>query len=290
MHPKLLIIPFIVLISSCKKIDKFDKKVIYRSSLAFIKGYDPVHVSDTYSNREVSKIYEGLFQYHYLKRPYELIPNLAESMPIVSDSGLTYTIKIKKGIYFQDDKCFPEGKGRELKASDFIYSWKRLADPKIQSSGWSLLSHKIVGLNEWREKNTGLKKVNYDQEVEGFELIDDYTIAIHLTKPSPQILYAFALSYTYAVPKEAIEYYGLDFQLNPVGTGPFVLHSYRRNKMIYRKNPNYREVLFPNEGTAEDYQSGILADSNKRIPFVDEVVVNVNVETLPAWLMLERGR
>ena len=69
-----------------------------------------------------------------------------------------------------------------------------------------------------------------------------------------------------------------------------MLHSYRRNRMVYRKSPYYRPVYFPNEGNKEDYESGILADSNKRIPFVDEVVVNVQVESLPAWLMLERGR
>jgi oligopeptide transport system substrate-binding protein len=285
-----LTIGILATLSSCKRIERFDKKVLYRSLQTFIKGYDPVHVSDAYTNREVSKIYEGLFEYHYLKRPYELVPNLAESMPVVSDSGLTYTIKIKKGVFFQDNPCFEGGKGRELKAADFIYSWKRLADPKIQSPGWSSFMHQITGLDEWREENTGKEYVNYDTDVEGLELIDDYTLAIHLTKRSPQILYKFAQAYTYVVPREAVEYYGLDFQMNPVGTGPFTLHTYRRNRMVYRKSPSYRPVFYPTEGAPEDSTNGLLADAGKRLPLIDEVIITVQAESMPAWLMLERGR
>ena len=37
-----------------------------------------------------------------------------------------------------DNKCFPDGKGREVKASDFVYSWKRIADIKTRSVMWWL--------------------------------------------------------------------------------------------------------------------------------------------------------
>lgn len=64
-------------------------------------------------------------------------------MPSVSDDGLTYTFKIKKGVLFHDDAAFAGGKGRELVAEDFVYSIKRLADPKLQGLGWWLLDGKI---------------------------------------------------------------------------------------------------------------------------------------------------
>ncbi|WP_457826328.1 ABC transporter substrate-binding protein, partial [Staphylococcus aureus] len=84
---------------------------------------------------------------------------------------------------FQDSKAFPNGKGRELKADDFIYSIRRMADPKLQSTGWWLLDGKIAGLNEWRDKNANAEKVNYDEAVEGLKKIDDYTFQFKLTKP-----------------------------------------------------------------------------------------------------------
>ena len=85
-----------------------------------------------------------------MKRPYTLEANLAEGLPTVSADGLTYTFKVRKGVRFHDDKCFVNGKGRELTSHDFVYSLKRLADPKLQSTGWWILDGKIKGLNEWR--------------------------------------------------------------------------------------------------------------------------------------------
>ena len=112
---------------------------------AKIKGMDPIYANDMYSSNEVARVYEGLLEYHYLKRPYTLRPNLAEAMPLVSKDGLTYTFKIRKGVVFQDDTAFEGGKGRELVAADFVYSIKRLADPKLQALGWWIIDGKIKG-------------------------------------------------------------------------------------------------------------------------------------------------
>jgi ABC-type transport system substrate-binding protein len=79
------------------------------------------------------------------KEALELIPQLAADMPEVSGDGLTYTIKIKKGVYFTDDKCFPDGKGRELKAADFVFAWKRIANIKYICRNWWIFDGKIVG-------------------------------------------------------------------------------------------------------------------------------------------------
>ena len=72
----------------------------------------------------VSKVYEGLLEYHYLKRPLELIPNLAETMPTITNDKPTYTFTIKKEVYCQDAICFPDGKGRKLTAADFVIYYK----------------------------------------------------------------------------------------------------------------------------------------------------------------------
>ncbi len=218
---------FFFFFMSCKRIESFDHKTLNIISPSKIKGYDPIHSGDAYSSKEVSKIYEGLYQYHYLKRPYELIPNLASSLPHVSEDGLTYTISLVKGAYFHDDLCFPNQKGREMKASDVIYSFKRLADPKQQSPGWSLLRDKIEGLDKWRETSTKSNITNYNTSISGLKAIDDYTIQLKLTTPYPQLLYTFAMSFTFIIPHEAVDMYGEEFLNHPVGTGPFVLHKFR---------------------------------------------------------------
>lgn len=286
----LIAVAIIASVGCTKKVD-LNEKVLNLTVSAKVKGFDPVNAGDTYSSGEIARVYEGLLTYHYLKRPYTLIPNLAQAMPVVSNNGMTYTFKIKKGVMFHDNKCFPNGKGRELKAADFVFSIKRMADAKNVSTGWWLLDGKIKGLNEWRDKNKALDKTNYDEEVAGLKAVDDYTLEFTLSKPYPQFLYSLAMVYTYAVPKEAVDHYGKDFINNPVGTGPFVTGPYTQgNRIEYKKNPAFREVTYPTEAMPGDKEAGLLADAGKKLPLVDKIVVNIQTESQPAWLSFEKGK
>jgi oligopeptide transport system substrate-binding protein len=278
---------------SCAKKQDLSKKVLSLTASAKIKGFDPIQGSDSYSSSEIARVYEGLLQFHYLKRPYELEPNLAEAMPQVSKDGLTYTFKIKKGVKFHDDACFEGGKGREMKAQDVVYSIKRLADAHNVASGWWLLDGKIKGLNEWRKKYAPVDASNYDDTVEGLKALDDYTVQFKLTRKFPQFLYALAMTFTYVVPNEAVAKYGKEFINHPVGTGPFVLKSpfsSGATKITYIKNPNYRDVFFPTTGADSDKSAGLLNDAGKKIPFVDEINVMVQTEAQPRWLSFEKGK
>lgn len=69
-------------------------------------GFDPAYVHDLYSAHVLTSIFETLYTYDYLARPAKLIPHVATAMPEVSADGLTYTIHIKKGIYFTPDPAF----------------------------------------------------------------------------------------------------------------------------------------------------------------------------------------
>ena len=276
------------LLSGCAKKQDASERVLNIVSPAEIKGFDPIMADDLYSGREIGKIYEGLLAYHWLKVPYELVPNLAEVMPEVSKDGITYTFKIRKGVVFQDDAAFPNGKGRELEASDFVYSIKRLADSKNQANGWWILDGKLKGLNEWRDKNANLPATNYDEEVVGLKAIDKYTLQFQLAKPFPQFLYALAMGFTAVVPKEVVAKYGKEFINHPVGTGPYVLPKFDQGKRItYTKNPTFREKLYPSEASPE--LKHLLADAGKKLPLVDKIVVHVMVESQPGWLKFNKG-
>ena len=106
-------------------------------------GLDPQASYDVFSSDICRSIFDPLYTYDYFARPVKLIPNTAEALPVVTDGGRTYTIKIKRGIYFAADPAF-KGKPRELTAEDYVYSIKRIIDPKVRSY-WLYLLEKQPG-------------------------------------------------------------------------------------------------------------------------------------------------
>jgi ABC-type transport system substrate-binding protein len=264
-------------------------KVLVIANEAEVKGFDPTQADDTYSAREVAKVYEGLLEYHYLKRPYELVPNLAAAMPTVSADGCVYTFTIKEGVKFHDNACFPEGKGRVLVAEDFVYTIKRVADSKVHSSWFSMLSGKIEGLDAWRDKYAEDTSADYTEAVAGLKAVDQYTLQFTLTQPWPQFPYILAMSFCYVVPQEAVQYYGAEFLNHPVGTGPFTLQEFKPQlrKLVYHKNPTFRDKRFPNEA-AEAYQN-LLVDAGKKLPLVDKIITHIIPEEQPRWLKFQQG-
>lgn len=269
-----------------------NKKIgnVYRYAMGLkIKGFDPILSGDVYSHIALKQIYEPLLQYHFLKRPYELEGCLAESFPDVSEDRLTYTFKLKKGVFFQVDPCF-KGKKREMIASDIVYSIKRIADIKNKSTGWWIFDGRIKGLNEFRDKSIETENTDYSIPVSGLRASDKHTLIVTLTKPCPQLPYFFAMSYASVVAKEAVEYYKEEFLNHPVGTGPYKLVDWRKGlRVLYAKNEGYRKEYYPTEGEDGDRELGLLEDAGKQIPFIDTLVMNIIVEDQPMWLNFMQG-
>ncbi len=254
-----------------------------------IKGLDPINANDLYAAQVLSTAYECLYQYKYLKRPLEVEPLLADGMPEISKDGLTYKIKVKKGVRFADFEGFPNGKGREMTAKDFIYSWRRLTDPVNTSEGFWVFDGHIKGLNEWRDKRAK-NEVAFDAPIEGLETPDDNTIIIKLKKPYYQLIYQLASAYTAVVPHEAVDKYGKEFLNHTVGTGPYLLSEWiRSSRLTFVRNPNWRGETYPNEGSPGDQDAGFLADAGKPLPFADKVVFYELPEDQPRWLKFMKG-
>ena len=258
-----------------------------------IKGFDPSQANDLYSHIALAQIYEPLYQYAYLERPYRAEPLLAEEMPVISPDRLTYTIKIRKGIRFQDDPCFKStnGKGRELTAQDVIFSFKRIADKRVNSNGWWIFRDRITGLDEFREKSGEAKGMTiYGESVDGLTAPDARTLVIRLKKPYPQLLYILTMSYTCIIPREAVEFYGEEFLNHPVGTGPFRLKkAVRGSKIVYVRNPSFRGASYPVKGEPEDEKDGLLKDAGKPIPFLDRLTFHIMKEPSGMWLEFLSG-
>ncbi|WP_146663072.1 ABC transporter substrate-binding protein [Anaerohalosphaera lusitana] len=263
--------------------DSEDMVVLRDALVSKIRSLDPGDVSDTTSATVTGCFYETLYGFDYEARPYKLVPMLADSMPEISDDRLTYTIKLKEGIKFSDSPCFPDGKGRELKASDFVFAWKRIANIKFRSKNWWMFDGRIVGLDAFREYTTEVGKgeeVDYSRPVEGFKAVDDHTLVIKLKKPWPQLPLVLAYLASAPVPPEAVDYYGEDIVSNPVGTGPFVLKHWQRGSYVEAlKNPNFRT----------EYNPGASRTAENKLPLADKILFMVVEESQPRWLQFKQG-
>lgn len=271
------------------------KETVIYSQTNPIRGLDPASAGEVSSSVAIARMYEGLLEYDYLERPYKVVPLLAESMPAISDDGLIYTFKIRKGIYFHDNPCFPDGKGRELNANDFIYSIKRVADVKNVSSGFWAFNRRIKGINAFHDASKNKEATDYEMQVEGLQALDSHTLQITLNEPYPQLLYILAMHYAFALPHEAVAFYGKDFVNNPVGTGPYELVEWRRNSRIeFVRSPKWAETgrmeSFPSHGTAKQKQDGLLRDAGQQLPFIDRVVQYVVEDSTTAWMMFLSGQ
>ncbi|NRA44875.1 MAG: hypothetical protein HRU09_07970 [Oligoflexales bacterium] len=249
---------------------------------------DPLHIQNTYANSLVTAIYDTLYEYKYLKQPFELKPNLAASMPKVSEDGLVYTFKLKSGVKFTDDPAFKDGKGREVVAEDFVYSLKRHFIKSNRSNGKWLWQGRIKGLDKWGQESGG-----YQKEVDGIKALDRFTVQVTLVKPFPQFLYTLALGYAAIVPREADEKYGKQISVHPVGSGPFVLESLSSTKAVLVKNSAYRKEIFDIElhgyEEAKHGSTGIAKLSGKQLPLVDQVEVSYIKQPSSLWNSFTKG-
>jgi ABC-type transport system substrate-binding protein len=258
-------------------------------------GFDPVKVSDLYSNRVNSHIFEALFRYDPLAVPVKMRPLTALAMPEVSSDFRVWTITVQRGIFFADDPVF-KGRKRELVADDYVYSTKRVYDPANKSPAYAGLEDEgIVGLEELRQRALRSKRpFDYDTPVEGLRALDRYTLQIRLKAPRPRFLMTtLCSSATFgAVAREVIEGYD-DSLAHPVGTGPYRLKAWRRTSRIeLERNPDYRPVFYEAEPAVDDRQGQewLARFKGRRLPFNDGVEIVVIDEGQPRWLSFLNGQ
>jgi len=138
-------------------------------------SFDPNRISDVYSKIANDAMFDTPLTYDYLAKPVKLKPSgVVTGMPELSADGTTYTFHVKPGIYFADDPAF-EGKKRELVAADFIYSLKRVLDPKVRASQIAEIEPYVVGAAEAAERARKTNKFDYDAPIEGLKVVDRYT-------------------------------------------------------------------------------------------------------------------
>ena len=249
-----------------------------------VSSLDPAFVSDVPTTTILAQIFDTPYTYDYLARPAILIPNTAAALPEVSADGREFTIRIRPGIYFADDAAF-KGQKRELVAADYVYSLKRHWDPKIKSPNLYLLASRIIGMNALREEAQKTGRFDYDREVEGLQVPDRYTLQIRIAEPAPNFTYFLTLCpLACAVAREVVEFYGDKLAEHPVGTNAFRLTQYARSsKMVFERNPNYREHVYKPQAAAE-FEDIAQKLRDRKLPMIDRVEVSIVEEAQPRWL------
>jgi len=259
-----------------------------------ISGLDPAGTQETYATAVEARIFDSLYVWDYLARPYRFVPNVATGMPNISADGRVWTIGIRPGIYFADDPAFG-GKKRELTAADFVYAWKRIVDPRVRSPNTDLLEHKLVGLDAAVAKAKSSGRFDYDAEIQGLRAADRYTLRLELLEPDYTFLELLGPSALSAVAREVIDKYSDESgraMNHPVGTGPYRLKEWEPGRrIVLEANPGYRDQRFPPAPANADAATRAAADSmkGKRLPQVGRVEVSIIEETNPRLLMFDTG-
>ena len=270
------------------------QRVLRYAVAAAETGFDPAQINDNTSRIVTSHIFEALYTYDHLARPPRIVPVVADGEPVVEDDYKRWTFKVRAGIYFADDPAF-KGQKRELVAGDFLYAIKRFADPLLKSPLWaSVESFKILGLAELRKEALDKKaKFDYDRPIEGMRLIDRRTFQLQLTEPRPRFKENMSVPDLFGgVAREVAEFYGDKISEHPVGTGPFRLARWRRSsRIVFERNPNYRERLWDCEPAADDAEGQAIAARlrGKRLPLLDRVEIAIIEESQPRWLAFVNG-
>ncbi len=307
------------------------------------KHLDPAQAYSENEYELLANIYVPPLQYHYLKRPYQLVPLAAREMPAVryydaqhrllpADAPVqqiafsVYEIHIKPGMQYQPHPVFvpenlhlseadlrhiqtlsdfPRTATRAVTAADYAYQIKRLVHPQLHTPIAGVMSEYIVGLKAYAAELQQVAKAHPASFLDlnayplpGVEVVNDTTYRITIHGKYPQFAYWLAMPFFAPMPQEAERFYAqpgmqernLSLDWWPVGSGPYYLSENDPNRrMVLRKNPHYQSETYPAEGEPGDAAAGLLADSGKPLPLIDQVVFSLEKETIPYWNKFLQG-
>jgi len=235
-----------------------DKKVFCINLDQNLTSLDPAFARNQNAIWMMNQIFNGLVQ---IDSQLNTVPCIAKSWELSSDH-LNYTFHLRSDVYFHDHELFPKGQGRKVVATDFVYSFHRLIDPKVASSGGWIFSDKV-------------------KDIQNFRALNDSTFQIKLIKPFPAFMNLLTTQYCSVVPREVVEFYGKDFRSHPIGTGPFKFKHWKEDEvLVLLKNEKYWEKRNGQQlpyldavkvSFISDKQSAFMNFLKKELDFFDKV-------------------
>jgi len=295
---KLFLAIFILFLTSCDvsqlnnpySESESDLSILYSSFSERPKHLDPAVSYSANENVFIGQIYEPPFQYHYLKRPYQLEPLTAVTMPKIhyfnkqgdeikgGELGkiayTDYIIEIKSGIKYQPHPAFIESNrqltqtqidkinvlsdfkqlgSRELIAKDYVLQIKRLAHPKIQSPIAGVMKNYIEGFTEYSKQVAKMDRMAIKTiPMTGVTVLDRYRYKIRIKGKYPQFKFWLAMPFFAPMPWEADAFY----QQKGLSDKNITLDWFPVGTGPYflsENNPNQRMVLTKNPNYHDDF-------------------------------------
>jgi len=263
-----LLVAFSLLLFACSSHTHPDKKIFHYNESSGLSSLDPAQAKNKQVMWAAHLIYNTLVE---IDSSMKISPSVAKKWNISTDN-LTFTFKLRNDVYFTDDPCFKNGKGRKLTAQDVEYSYKRITDKNTASPGAWIFNNRVDSSN-------------------GFKALNDSVFQLKLIRPFQSILGILSMQYCSIIPHEAVEYYGNDFRRHPVGSGPFQFVAWEEGQaLIFKKNTHYFERDM--DGKPLPYLDGIkvsfydskatefLEFQQNRLDFIDDIDPSFKDEVL----------
>lgn len=217
------------------------------------KSLYPLGVVDIPGFTVANQVYEGLVKFN--PKDLTIVPSLAKKWEY-NDTTLTYTFHLRMGVKFQDDPCFPDGKGREVTAKDFKWCLDQLCVANALNNQFEVtFKNRVVGADECFAATMDKKPLPAGG-VSGVVVINDSTLQIKMKNHFGGFLNLLTEPGCWVYPKEAWDKYGIEMRIHMVGTGPFILKDAQEDQaVILGRNPNYWD--FDSYGNQLPYMDGI---------------------------------
>ncbi len=204
---------------------------------------------------------------------------------------------------YQQISDFTEHGSRPVRAEDYVYAIKRLADPGAGSPMLGFMGQYIVGMTDFSRRLGEMAREDgwldlREHSMAGLRVIDERTWSITINGRYPQFVYWLAMHFFAPVPHEADRFYhnpgfadhNLTLDWWPVGSGPFMMVKNDPNsEIVLERNPNFRHDTYPVEGEPGDREAGLLADAGRTLPLIDRAVFRLEKAVLPLWTKFLQG-
>ncbi|MHA6603308.1 peptide ABC transporter substrate-binding protein [Aerococcus urinae] len=214
-----------LVLSGCGQGQSQNQNVIRRTELQEMTTLDSTRVEDVQSANYIGHMQDPLY---WEDENNEVHPALAKEMPEKSEDGLTYTVKMR------DDAKWSNGD--PVTAHDFVYAVQRLANPETGAT----YAYLVENFENAEEVLKG------DRPVEdlGVKALDDYTIEIKLSRPTPYMEHLLAFTTFSPLNQKYVEEKGDDYGTNSdnvLANGPFKVEDWDGTGLTWKlvKNDDY---------------------------------------------------
>jgi oligopeptide transport system substrate-binding protein len=221
-----LLLCFVLLagFAACSKKEAAGQGQRLRYSLSSLPGIDPQKFNSAPAYGVIKGYVEGLVNFHAGK----VTPGVAERWEISSDN-MTMTFHLRRDAKWSD--------GSTLNAHDFVYAFRRLADPKNNCDYRWVLAEIVNG------EDIAYGDGSIPVSALGVSAPDDYTFVIKFHVPAPYYLAFLDMPPFYPVKRELVERYGDEYATSPdklLGNGPFTVKEYLfEQKVVFVPSANY---------------------------------------------------